>query len=271
MVETGLGYLGLCGLSVVVWRWLAASDGGFVPVACAVAVALAHGLWLNRVYAVGHEAVHAKLFPQSRWLNDLVGAVVLAPLCAPLTVYRKIHAFHHSHNRRAPRVATLDVVVLPPGPPWWRVVVRTWGWLTWLLAVFAGGFFLHSLVSVVLFLLLPISLARRVSPAFHGWRPRLRARAFAELLLGFGLHFSVWQFAGPTVWLATLAVPLLAFAWVWSMLLYIYHYDTPIGEDVRGNVRALRPSRLWTWLLLNFNEHTTHHRDPSLPWYRLPH
>jgi len=24
------------------------------------------------------------------------------------------------------------------------------------------------------------------------------------------------------------------------------------------------------WLLMNFNEHATHHADPSIPWYALP-
>jgi fatty acid desaturase len=54
------------------------------------------------------------------------------------------------------------------------------------------------------------------------------------------------------------------------MLLYIYHYRTTIGGDIRYNVRSLRPGRLLSWALLNFNEHTTHHADPRLPWYQLP-
>ena len=270
IAETLLLYLALC----------AASAGAMQLEGWALWVVwppllLALGLWLDRMYAVGHEAVHRKLFPDRPALNDLVGAVLLAPMCAPLTVFRKIHKFHHGQNRRAPKVATLDVVVLPPGPPWRRSLTRGWGWLTWLLAVFAGGFFLHSLVSVVLFLLLPTALACRISPAFKGWRPRDRARAWLELLLGFGLHFLVWRLGHGSLgdgalWLAALGLPLLAFAWVWSMLLYIYHYRTTLGGDIRYNVRSLPPGRLLSWVLLNFNEHTTHHADPRIPWYLLP-
>ncbi len=233
-------------------------------------ILLMFGLWLDRLYAVGHEATHRKLFPDQRRLNDLVGAALLAPLLAPLSVFRKIHGFHHGHNRRAPRVATLDVVILPPGPGWRRKLARAWGWTTWLLGVFAGGFFLHSLVSVVLFLLLPVRVARKISPAFHGWRLRDRLRAWLELLAGAAVHLLVWRLGGAALWIATMGLPMLAFAWIYSLMVYIYHYRTDIGDDVRHNVRSLRPSRLLSWALLNFNEHTTHHADPRLPWYLLP-
>jgi fatty acid desaturase len=264
VAETLLVYVGLCAASA----WALAQDGGARLLAPPLLLAL--GLWLDRMYTVGHEAAHRKLFPDHLGLNDLVGAVVLAPLLAPLSVFRKIHRFHHGQNRRAPGVSTLDVVVLPPGPPWRRRLARAWGWTTWLLAVFAGGFFLHSLVSVVLFLLLPTAVARRISPAFHGWRARDRARAWAELLAGVAVHLLVWRLGGAALWLACLGLPILAFAWVYSLLLYIYHYRTTIGGDIRYNVRSLRRNRVLAWVLLNFNEHTTHHADPRLPWYLLP-
>jgi fatty acid desaturase len=234
------------------------------------ALLLALGLWLDRMYAVGHEAVHRKLFPDRPRLNDLVGAVMLAPLLAPLAVFRKIHAFHHGFNRKAPRVATLDVVYVSERTGWRRGVAHAYAYVVWLLAVFAGGFFLHSLVSVVLFLLLPTAVAARISPAFAGWNARLRLRAWLELLAGAAVHAVVWRLGGFEVWLAALGLPLLAFAWVWSLLLYVYHYRTTIGPQVRWNVRSLRRHPFMSWLLLNFNDHTTHHADPRIPWYLLP-
>jgi fatty acid desaturase len=54
------------------------------------------------------------------------------------------------------------------------------------------------------------------------------------------------------------------------MLLYVYHYRTTVGRDVRLNVRSLPRQPFFSWLLLNFNEHATHHGDPSIPWYDLP-
>lgn len=265
VVETVALYVGLA--VAAGWAW---SAGGAVRVWLWPALVLALGFWLDRLYAVGHEAVHRKLFPRRPRLNDAVGAVMLAPILAPLTVFRKIHAFHHGYNRRAPRVATLDVVYMSERTGWRRGLAHGWAWLVWLLAVFAGGFFLHSLVSVVLFLLLPTAVAAGISPAFHGWSARQRARAWVELLVGASVHAAVWWGLGAEVWLASMGAPLLAFAWVWSMLLYVYHYRTTIGPDVRHNVRSLRPNRVMAWLLLNFNEHTTHHADPRLPWYLLP-
>lgn len=263
--------------TLLIWLALAAASAaafereGWPRLLLAPPLLLALGLWLDRMFNVGHEAVHRKLFPDHRRWNDLLGALMFAPLLAPFAVVRKIHGFHHGHNRRAPGVATLDVVLLPPGPPWRRALARVQGHLLWLLAVFAGGFFIHSLVSVLLFLLLPTALARRVSPAFHGWRPRHRLRAWLELLLGASLHLLVWGLGGASLWLATLGLPLLVFAWVWSLMLYIYHYDTTLGGEVRQNVRSLRPRhRLLSWIMLNFSEHATHHADPQIPWYLLP-
>ncbi len=263
--------------TLLIWFALAAASAAAYnlegwPRALAVPpLLLALGLWLDRMFNVGHEAVHRKLFPDHPRWNDLLGALMFAPLLAPFAVVRKIHGFHHGHNRRAPGVATLDVVLLPPGPAWRRGLTRVWGSVLWFLAVFAGGFFLHSLVSVLLFLLLPTDLARRVSPAFRGWRLRHRVRAWLELLLGASLHLLVWRLGGRELWLATLGLPLLVFAWVWSLMLYIYHYDTTLGGEVRHNVRSLRPGhRLLSWIMLNFSEHATHHADPGIPWYLLP-
>src|SRR5688572_9466145 len=78
VLETAAVHLLLVAGSVwLAWTWL-------WP-----ALLLALGLWLDRMYAVGHEAVHRKLFPDRPRLNDLVGAVMLAPLLAPLAVFRK--------------------------------------------------------------------------------------------------------------------------------------------------------------------------------------
>lgn len=230
---------------------------------------LAAGLWLDRMITVGHEAAHRKLFPDQPRLNDLCGAVVMAPLLVPLVVYRQIHGFHHGHNRRAPKLATLDVVVLPPGPGPRRALAWLVGWIAWILGVFAGGFYLHGVVSIVIFLLLPTALARRISPAFKNWRLRQRLRAWLEIGAGVTFHLAVARWLGFDVWLHALALPTLAFAWIYSLLVYIYHYRAPIGADVRHNVRSLARNPLLSWVLLDFNEHATHHADPRLPWYLL--
>ena len=230
-------------------------------------LAIGQGLWLDRLYTVAHEAVHRKLFPAQQRLNDRVGAALMLPIAAPFTIYRRIHGFHHGGNRRDPETAALDHF-------------RTDGAVTdaaqrrcralWLFYVFGGGFFLHSLVTILIFLVVPTRRAERISPVFRAWPRRLRMRAWAELAAGIGFHAAVWAALGGTAWLALLGLPLLVFAWFWSAKLYIYHYRAAVGPDVRANARSLPRQPFFSWLLLNFNEHETHHRDPSIPWYALP-
>ncbi len=230
-------------------------------------LAVAQGFWFDRMYTVAHEAVHLKLVPGRRRLNDLLGTLLLAPVLAPFTIFRKIHGFHHGANRRDRETAALDHFHLAQGAaPGAGGGLR----LLWLFYVFGGGFFLHTLAAILIFLLVPRRLAERISPVFRGWPARQRLRAWGELAIGVALHAAVALVLGGSAWLALLGLPLLAFAWIWSMLLYIYHYRTTVGPDVRNNVRSLPRQPFFSWLLLNFNEHATHHGDPTIPWYALP-
>jgi fatty acid desaturase len=255
-------------------------------------VVVLQGFWLHRLYVVAHEASHGKLWPDRPTspgtakrarteaagrvravsmgvltINDALGQLLLLPLMLPLRIHRKIHAFHHGHNRRDHDTSALDTFVIARrSSPGARVLARAWCHLVWYLAVFAGGFFVHSLVSVAAFLAMPLSIARRISPAFRGWTHDDQLRSLAA----FGLHLGVAGVFGTRVWALTLGWPLVAFAWVYSLLVYIYHYDTDYGPQVRFHVRGLRRSPLLAWWLLNFNEHATHHRAPKLCWYELP-
>ena len=74
---------------------------------------VAQALCLYRLYVVAHEAVHRKLFPHTPWLNELAGALMLAPIGAPLAIYRKVHAFHHGSNRKDDHHAALDHFKVP--------------------------------------------------------------------------------------------------------------------------------------------------------------
>jgi fatty acid desaturase len=259
----------LAGLAVA----LDAQPGRLARAALLIVMFL-QGCWLHRLYVVAHEASHGKLWPDptgARTINDALGQLLLLPLLLPLRIHRKIHAFHHGHNRRDHATSALDTFVIARRTsPTGRLLARVWCHVLWYLAVFAGGFFLHSLVSAVLFLAMPLALARRISPAFRGWTHTDQLRSLAAFGLGLGLHLGVAGLFGARVWALTLGWPLLAFAWVYSLLVYIYHYKTDYGPQVRFHVRGLRRSPLAAWWLLNFNEHATHHRAPKLPWYELP-
>lgn len=230
-------------------------------------VLLLQALLFQRLYIIGHEASHRKLVPGDPLRNDLLGQLMMLPILIPVRIYRQVHMFHHGFNRRDHHTSALDVFVSPwPLTP----LARAYFTLLWYLGVFAGGYFLHSVASVIIFLFVPTRHAEKVSPAFKRWTDRDRVTAWAQLLacfafvvgLGFVLGWDAWRFA----WL----YPFLAFAWVWSLLVYVFHYHTTIGEDTRFHVRALRQHGVLSWLWLNFNQHASHHMAPNVPWYQLP-
>ena len=227
---------------------------------------LFQGLLLQRVYIVGHEAAHRKLIPNHLGLNDFLGQLMLTPILVPVLIYRKVHMFHHGFNRKDHETSALDVFVsAKPITPLRRIYYHA----LWYLGVFGGGFFVHSLASIIIFLFVPTAQAEKVSPAFSRWRTKDRVMAWLQLLAGVAVHVTVAVVFGGAVWAHALGFPLLAFAWIWSLLVYIFHYHTTIGEHTRFNVRALRQHPFFSWLLMNFNQHTTHHMYPNLPWYEL--
>lgn len=230
-------------------------------------VLLAQAFTILRIYFIAHEGAHKKIAPNNLRVNDFIGQAILLPMLVPLQVYRAIHNFHHGFNRRDVHTSALDVFVVP-----WRVtpLIRTGCYVLWFLGVFVGGFFLHSLVSIVIFLFLPTRTAQRISPAFKHWTPRDRAMAWGQFLAGAALYVAVYLlFSAQVLWF-TLVLPLLGFAWVWSLLVYVFHYHTTLGAQTRYNVRAIKRQWFFSWLMMNFNDHATHHVYPHFPWYELP-
>jgi fatty acid desaturase len=231
----------------------------------ALLLAVPRGLWIQRHYCVGHEAAHGKLYPGAPLKNAVWGQLALIALLTPLPVFRKIHQFHHGHNRRDLHTSALDVIWIAKDTP-----ARRFGaWCQWLFAVFGSGWFWHGLVSVLLFLCLPLRWARQISPAFAGWTTRERTLSIAFFVFAVGLHVVVWMSLGAVAGWVLVGAPLVVFSWTYSAQLYIYHYRTGVGPKVTEHARAVG-GPLANWWLLNLNEHNTHHARPALVWYALP-
>ena len=243
-------------VEVINLRWLL-----YVP------VLLFQGLWLYRIYIIGHETAHKKLFPKSLQINDFMGSLVLLPLLVPINIYRKIHYFHHGFNRKDEHTSNLDTFVVKGK---FKSAKTVFYYIIWYLSIFCGGLFLHSLISVILFLFIPPQLAVKISPAFKGWRWKDQFKAITLFGIGIAIHYGTYYFFGLETYLLFLGYPMLSFAWVMSFLVYVFHYDTTIGEQVRYNVRSVRQVPVISWILMNFNEHATHHQYPHIPWYELP-
>lgn len=228
---------------------------------------LFQGLWFYRFYIVGHEASHKKLFAENPRANDFWGGLILLPMMVPIHIYRKIHYFHHGFNRKDDHTSALDTFVIRGRD---TGIKRVYAFGVWYLSVFCGGFFLHSLVSVLLFLFIPPKISVRISPAFKNWSMRDQLMSILLFTSGVGLHLTVLWLAGREIYLYTLGYPMLAFGWVLSLLVYIFHYDTTKGSKVQYNVRSVQRVPVFSWILMNFNEHATHHQNPHIPWYELP-
>lgn len=232
-----------------------------------VVLTIMQGSWFHRLYTAAHEAIHKKLVPDNRRLNDIIGQALLSVLLIPVPIYRKIHQFHHTHNRRDHHTSTLDGYVVHSPPGYFK---RVYLGLCWYIGVFAGGYFLHGVVSILFFLFLPPSVAQKVSPAFKGWRWRDQFESMAIFAASVGLHVAVGWGLGVEVWWAVLGRPFLFFAWLYSLFVYIYHYRTTYGDQVIYHVRSVPTPRFFKWWLLNFSHHRVHHRYPTLPWHMLP-
>lgn len=241
-------------------------ESDFLKYGLFVLIALFQGLWFYRLYIVGHEASHRKLYTKSKFINDVVGSIMLLPLMTPINIYRKIHMFHHGFNRKDDHTSALDTFTTKR----LTLIKKIYFYAVWYICIFLGGLFLHSLVSVILFLFIPPKISKKISPAFKGWTWGDQFKAIGLFSLGVGFHFAIYEIYGSDIYLWVFGYPMLAFAWILSMFVYIFHYDTTVGDDVRYNVRSLNKLPFFSWVLMNFNDHATHHQYPNIPWYELP-
>jgi fatty acid desaturase len=264
IVETVLVFVAVSILSIYIHKF--SFENGIIKWSAYTVVLIFQGLWFYRLYIVGHEASHKKLFKKNAIINDIVGSIFLLPLMTPINIYRKIHMFHHGFNRKNDHTSALDTFTTKKITPFKKVYF----YAVWYISVFFGGLFIHSLVSVILFLFIPPKVSIKISPAFKGWTWSDQFKAIALFFLGMGFHYSTYYQFGLDVYLWVLGYPLLSFAWILSLLVYIFHYKTTVGKNVRFNVRSVNRLPLFSWVLMNFNEHATHHQHPNIPWYELP-
>jgi fatty acid desaturase len=224
-------------------------------------------------WALLHEGIHAVLHPDRR-VNDAVSRLLAITFPAPFAVLRFGHLKHHQFNRTAiDRSEVYDDAKTSR----WRAALRYYPQL--LIGLYAGE--VASLLLVWLPRALLLRLARRL-PTEPGLpslaqsierqllQPQtlraMRRDSAAALAL---IAFSLWLY-GPRAWMLLLA--LLGRGLLISLTDNAYHYGTALhapGDDVRA-ARNLRLPRLASVLILHFNLHAVHHRNPALPWSALP-
>ena len=223
-------------------------------------------------WSVIHEAFHG-VFSPNRTLNDLFGRVLGILFGSPFSLLRFGHLTHHGSNRtELDRTEIFDAASGNRGLSAAVFYLR----LTF-------GLYAAEVASVFLFLLPRRILERIASAALAGTdrhAKRVREQVSSQMLsrhklreirtdclaiiLIFGLSFAAYS----ELWWV-LAIALLGRGALISFLDNAYHYGTRLDDPHAAY--NLRLPRVGAALMLYFNLHRTHHRNPGLPWYGLPH
>ncbi len=238
-----------------IWGWLV------VP-----AVLMTPNLW-----AVMHEAFHGILHPD-RGINDGIGRVLSILFAAPYRVLRFGHLMHHALSRTS---YDRPEVYRPERDGRLRFTIV---YYTRLLIGLYGAEFLSSL-----FALLPRSMVRRLVRATFCADEREAANLpdRAERALAQGRNLVELRIDGLAI-LVLLAASAWAYGAYWPILaasvvgrgLFISlldnapHYGTRL--DDRGYALNMSVPHWCQPLLLHFNLHRVHHRNPTKPWRALP-
>ena len=222
------------------------------------------------MWSLLHEAIHGILLHGQK-TNDGLGRTLAVLFGSPFRLLRLGHLMHHRFNR-----TELDrtEVFADPVAPGLGTQAAYYGRL---LGGLYGAEFLASAAAF-----LPRSwLARLVVLVFGSEdqdgrsmrraaeRQLLEPHAVRDLRVDGILIVAVFAVAfwlyGVAWWM--LALALLGRAVLISFLDNAYHYGTPL-DDVLYSYNLHLPGPVAA-LMLNFNYHAVHHRQPSLPWTSL--
>ena len=220
----------------------------------------------NPFWSLIHEAIHDMFHPSSR-INGAAGRMLSFFFGSPFRVLRISHLMHHKFNRTA-----LEGTELYDPEKSSRLRAGL-GYYFQIL----GGLYLLEFVSPLLFLLPRRVLRNLVQRFFAGetlggilFRSLMGDEAIREMrtdgltvLALFGLsalcYGGFWEL---------LVAALVGRAFLISFLDNVYHYRTPVNDVFYANNLWL--PQLMTKMLLYFNLHGIHHRNPTIPWIKLP-
>lgn len=220
----------------------------------------------NPFWSLIHETVHDMFHPSSR-INRAAGRVLSVFFGSPWRVLRLSHLLHHKLNR-----APLEGTELYDAGESTRIKAGV-GYYFQIL----GGLYLLEIISPLPFFL-PRRLLRLLERRFTK-REDLSGMLVRGLTQGGSVRemrvdgiaiaalFGLSAFCYGEHW-RLLAMALEARAFLISFLDNVYHYRTPVNDVFYAN--NLRLPRLLARALLHFNLHGIHHRNPAIPWIRLP-
>ena len=222
----------------------------------------------NPLWALIHEAIH-DLFSSSSRINSALGRLLSIFFGAPFHVLRLTHLSHHKFNR-SPLEKGTEIY----DPEEVSRVKASFGYFYYILC----GLYLLEVSSTLLFFLPPNifrKLRQRLVDRGNIQEKWLAGKFTDDKLIreirmdgiAICLIFGLSAFCYREHW-QLLAGLLMARMFLISFMDNVYHYRTPLHATISGHNLSL--PRIFSMLLLNFNLHRVHHRNPGVPWTKLP-
>ena len=220
----------------------------------------------NPYWSLIHEAIH-DLFHPIRRVNMLSGRAMAIVFGSPFQILRLSHLLHHKLNRTP--IEGTELYERHKS----SLAMAACGYYFQIL----GGLYAVEFLSPLLFFLprrLLVQFKRRfVKPdtvsgiLMQNWS---QDQALREIRID-GVLILAWfaaaLFCYGSYWPLLVAI-VAGRGFLISFLDNVYHYRTPVND-------IFYASNLWlpappTKILLNFNFHGIHHKNPAIPWIRLP-
>lgn len=223
-------------------------------------------LFSNPFWSLIHEAIHDMFHPVYR-INMAAGRILSVFFASPFRVLRLSHLLHHKLNRTPMEATEIFDLKLTS---WLRASP---GYYFYIL----GGLYLYEVLSPLPFFLPRNILSKMERRYFTGndlagslARSLMTEESVREMrtdgvliIVLFGLSLGCYG-----AWWPLLPAALMARAFLISFLDNVYHYKTPVNDVFFANNLWL--PRLLEKALLHFNLHGIHHRNPTIPWIKLP-
>lgn len=234
------------------------------------------GCAFTGLYILAHDCGHYA-FSKRRWVNDVLGELIMASLLGSYTSWKLIHNQHHVHSN----VRGKDFG-WPPGmktaeeladAPW---IARALNWVAYGSPI---GLAIAPWLSRVHFWLLPEGSVRQFERIADRDRRRLRRSLALIVLVSGGILTGLALWGGLWAVVALYLAPAAVGASLGLFLILLQHssedalvFDpqdhTPFRSQVVGTYDTRYP-RWLEWLVLDVNLHLVHHLTPRVPWYHL--
>ncbi len=220
------------------------------------------GLTHNALWSLVHEQIHHHLFTHAR-AGRCAGRLLAILFGSSIYTLESHHHAHHQFNR----TPFERVECLAPGQSRWRASLNYYFFL-------CGGLYVAECLLPFVFWLPRCRVKKILHGLPDGFMARVLFRAALQtaairmdaVLIAALYGASAFTYGLQHVWI--LATVLAVRALAISLLDYIYHYGTPT-DDITHALN-LRLPRALAAVILNFNFHHIHHRNPALPWTALP-